>query len=125
MRPEKRREKSEILLRSLLARFMKRRSLLLLLAVLLAGSSCVQKNIHRKEKITGRGKVILVDQGGGFYGIITPKGRMLYPLNLPPDLMKRGKHIRFTGIIEEDITGLEKWGEYILLEHVEYIRRGH
>ena len=67
-----------------------------------------------------QGKLVFIKLEGGFYGIVTPTGEKLLPLNLAKSYQQAGATVRFKAK-KSDLSTIQQWGTPITLVTIELL----
>ena len=68
--------------------------------------------------VSGSGRVIYLDNEGGFYGIICDNGTTYDPVNLPGDYQVDELRVKFNGTVLANQTGIHMWGTMITIDNI-------
>ena len=101
-----------------------RQILPLIIAFLVAGSfcsGCLQQQQNNDQVIRGEGTVVLVTDGGGFFGIVTDDGLKYNPLNLEDRYKVNGARVVFTAQLEPEAYTLVRWGMPVRILEIEML----
>ncbi len=79
------------------------------------------KNI---SKFPYKGTIHYMNIEGGFYGIVTDKGKKLLPLGLEKKYLVEGTTIIFSGNYEQDMMTIQQWGTPFRINAVQLINLG-
>ena len=79
------------------------------------------KNI---SKYPYEGTIHYMNLEGGFYGIVTDKGKKLLPLNLEKKYFVDGTVIKFSGNHEKGMMTIQQWGTPFRVNEVHSISLG-